>query len=170
MAKTSKDAYANVAFGTLTMSAANTLTFAQINMGVGLFEGRALLLHQLRYYPTNASLRELVAATDELIMCMCTTNRLSSIVDTSDPAIIDVTRIVSVGVAVERYQTPIIVDFTNLPGGGRLMPANPIWLCGYTAGAVAASVFRVRLDFTFIELGPQDYLELIQSMFPANVI
>ena len=77
MAKTTRDAFANVAFSVVTASAANTLTFAQINMGVGLFEGKALVIHQIRYYPTSTAMRELAANTDQLVMAVVTTNRLT---------------------------------------------------------------------------------------------
>jgi len=84
-------------------------------------------------------------------------------------AIIACKYLVSVGVAVERYEVPLVSDFTSLPGGGKLVPANPLWIGGMTEGAAAASVFRAQVEFTFVQLSDQEYLELIQSLFPANV-
>lgn len=169
MAKTTMDKYANKAYGIVTMSAANTMTFAQIQFGVGLFEGKALVLHRILYYPTNTAIRELVAATDSLHMAITTTNRLTDIVDVSDPAIIDRTSLVCLAANTEPVRVPIVADFTSLPGGGKLCPANPIWIGANTGGAAAASVVRCTLEFTFVELSPADYLEVIQSMFPANI-
>lgn len=170
MAKATRDAYANVAYGAVTMSAANTLTFSQIQMGVGLFEGRAMCIHRIKYSGTSNSIREMVAATDRLVIAVTTSNRLTSIIDVSDPAMIDNVDLVGIAANIELVRLPLISDFTMLPGGGKLVPANPLWLAGFTAGAAAASAFRVQLEFTFVELSPQDYLEVIQSMFPANVI
>ncbi|GAI58496.1 unnamed protein product, partial [marine sediment metagenome] len=36
-------------------------------------------------------------------------------------------------------------------------------------GAAAECIMFVQLEFTFIELADKDYIELIQSMLPANL-
>lgn len=167
--KVRTDVYANVAFGAVTMSAANTLTFAQIQMAVGLFQGVALVIHRLKYRPTRVSIRELAANTDELTLALTTSNRLSAINDVADPAIIDQKVLVGVGASVEPVLLPLISDFTMLPGGGKIISANPLFLGMTTLGAAAASVCRVEMEFTFVSLTDRDYLEIIQSQFPANI-
>lgn len=169
MGKITKDAYANVAFGTCTQSAINTLTFAQIQFGVGLFEGRALIIHRIEWNPTFANLREIVAATDSLTMALTTSNRMTGISDLSDPAIVSQNAIIGIGVAVEPTRLPILADYSSLPGGGKLLPANPLFVAVNSGGFAAVCTIRCRLDFSFVELSPQDYLEVIQSMFPANI-
>lgn len=163
------DKFANVAFGVVTMSAANTLTFAQINMGMGIFQRTAMLLHRVLFYPTLPSVRELVAASDDLCMAIVTSNRLAAIYDVTDPAIITTRRLCGIGVATELVDLPIISDFTQLPSGGKLIAGNPIYVAAYTGGAAAASVVRCQLDFTFVELADADYLELVQAQYPANI-
>lgn len=169
MAKVSSEKYANVAFGTVTMSAANTLTFAQILFGVGLFEGKALVVHRVGFYPSVATEREVVTAADSYIMALTTSNRLTAL-DLSEPAVVIWKRRVGIGVAVESVNQPHEIDFTQLPGGGKLLPANPIFIGMTSLGFAAAGSMTVRIEFTFVELSPQDYLEVIQSMFPANVV
>jgi hypothetical protein len=163
------DKYSNVAFATVTLSAANTLTFNQILMGTGVFAGVALLINRILWNPTVTSLREIVAATDDLTMALVSSNRLATIFDATDPSVLAQKRLVGIGVAVERYELPLISDFSTLPGGGKLIPASPLWMAGHTSGAAAASVIRCQLDFTFIQLEAADYLELMQSTYPANV-
>lgn len=169
MAKTSKDLYANAAFGLCTMSAANTLTFAQINMGIGIFQRTAMLLHRVLYTPTQASVREMVAATDLMQMAITSSNRLTAIADQAEPAVISFKQLIGIGANVEAVWTPIIDDFSMLPNGGKLIAGNPIYLAMGTSGAAAASVVRCRLEFTFVELTDADYLELVQAQYPANV-
>lgn len=168
MAKTATEKFSNIAFGSVTMSAANTLTFSQIQFGVGLFEGKALVLHRADFYPSLATDREVVAAADSYIMALTTSNRLAAL-DVNDPAIIVWRRKVGIAANVEQVLQPVTVDFTSLPGGGVLLPANPIFGAMFSAGFAAAGSMTVRLSFTFVELSPQDYLEVIQSMFPANI-
>lgn len=167
--KAKKDSYANIGYGTVTMSAANTLTFSQIQFAVGLFQGIAILLHRVLWYPTNTSCREMVAATDDMQLAITTSNRLTAIADVAEPAVVALKRIIGVGVAVEPWTLPLVTDYTMLPGGGKLIPANPIYLAMVTVGAVAASAAKAHLEFTFVELQAADYLELIQAQYPANI-
>jgi hypothetical protein len=169
MAQGKVDAYANKAFGELTLSAANTLTFAQIQMGVGLFQGTALIVHRIKWSPHKATCRELVAATDSLYMALTTSNRLASIYDVSEPAIIDRKAVIGVGADVALIELPFVSDFTSLPSGGKLVPANPLWVAGVTDGFAAAAVLRVEIEFTFVELKSDQYLELLQALYPANI-
>lgn len=167
--KGKKDAYANKAYGTVTCSAPNTLTFSAIQLAVGLFQGIAMLLHRVQWMPDTTSIREMVAATDSLYLALTSSNRLTSITTVSEPAIIDQKRYVGIGAAVANVELPWVSDFTNLPGGGKLIAANPLYVGIFTGGAVAASTASVILDFTFVELSDRDYLELIQQQFPANL-
>lgn len=167
--KGKKDAYANLAYASVTHSAANTLTFSQIQFAVGLFQGIALLLHRVFWFPGAATLREVVTVADDLQMAITTSNRISAILDMRDPAVIVSKRLIGIGVAVEPREIPMISDFTALPGGGRLMPANPVYLASAATGFAAAQNVTCCMEFTFVELQAADYLELIQSQYPANV-
>lgn len=167
--KGKKDAYANVAYGSVTHSAANTLTFSQIQFAVGLFQGVAILLHRILWYPGAATIREIVAVTDDLQMALVTSNKISAILDLREPAVIAAKRIVGVGTAVEPRELPLVTDFCLLPGGGKLMPANPVYLASASNGFAAVQNVTICMEFTFLELQASDYLELIQSQYPANV-
>jgi len=163
------DKFANVAFGYVTCSAANTLTFAQINMGMGIFQRTAMLLHRILFLPTMATLREIVAATDDLQMALVTTNRLTTIADATDPAMVAQKRLIGIAAATGTFETPHVVSFAELPGGGRLIAGNPIYIAANSGGFVSAATVRCQLDFTFVELADADYLELVQAQYPANI-
>jgi hypothetical protein len=167
--KTKSDMYANVAFGNVTLSGVDTLTFSQIQMAVGLFQGVAMLLSRVLWYPSMGTIRQVVAATDSLTMALTSSSRLTDIDDTSDPAILTMRKVVGVGVNTEPFVFPLISDFSTLPGGGKLMSCNPIYLACDTGGFASAAVLRAQLDFTFVELSATDYLELIQSQYPASI-
>lgn len=169
MAKLTGERFANVAYGNVTMSAANTLTFAQIVMGVGIFQKTAMILHRLEWFPTWASLKEIVAATDYLTFALVTSNRLSAISDITDPAVIVRRSIYGIGVAVEPAHLPIVTDFGSMPSGGILMSPNPLYVAAITSGAAAASQVTMKMWFTFIEMSDAEYLELLQTTYPANV-
>lgn len=167
--RTKNDAYANVAFAYVVQTAINTLVFEQIQMAVGLFQGIAMVIHRLSYFPN--SLAELQVSADDLTMALVTSNRLSAISDVSDPAIIDSVRIQGVGAATttNRVHTPIVSDYTTMPGGGKIVSANPLYFALNTAAFAAVTGARLKLEFTFVTLTDRDYLEIIQSQFPANI-
>lgn len=128
-----------------------------------------MILHRILYVPSTATVRELVDATDLLQMAVTTSQRLTALYEISDAAIVDVKTIIGVGVTTGIITVPLITDLTSLPGGGRILPTNPLYLGIQTAGAVAGSDFRAQLDFTFVDLSDKDYIELIQAQLPANV-
>lgn len=163
-----RDLYTNRAIGNIAMSAANVLTFEKMEFGVGIFQGVALVMHKVDFYPTTTSLREIVAATDYMVCALTTSDQIADIGDIQ-AAVIAQLAITGIGVAVASIETPLSVDFSQLPGGGYILPPNPIYMAMDTTGAVAASAYRVRIYFSFVELADKDYIELIQAQLPANM-
>ncbi len=169
MAQMKLDAFANVAYGEVVMSAPNTLTFSQIQIAAGIFQGVAMVIHRLKWFPASTSLKELVANTDNLVMCLSTSQRLTTIGIASDPAIIGTHLIQCLGANVEIMHAPIIDDFTTLPGGGKIVPTNPLFIGANSGGFVGPATIRIEIEFTFKHLADKDYIELIQSQLPANI-
>lgn len=167
--RTKRDMYSNIALTSVTMSAANTLTFAQLQIAVGMFQGVGMLIHRVLWYPHTTAMREIVASTDALFMALVTNNRLTSIENILDPSVVSLASIVGIGVAVESKHLPIISDFSNLPEGGKLIPANPLFIAASSGGFVSAALVRALIDFSFVSLADKDYLELMQSMYPVQV-
>jgi len=159
-----------MAFGSVTLSAANTLTFDQVSFAVGLFQGVAMLMHRILWKPASAFLRELTANTDQCIFALTTTNRLTTLEDSTDPSVIAYYKIVGMGAGVEPIHLPLITDFSTLPGGGKLVAANPIFLAAVSSGyAAALGPVLAQIDFTFVNLSDAQYLEVLQAQFPANI-
>lgn len=166
--KTTADKFANRALATVTQTAINTLTFEPVRFAVGLFQGVGLILHKVHYYPDNNTVRELVAATDYIEFGITTTNRVTSL-DPLDQAIIGLKRITGVGATVAPWTNPIEIDFTTLPEGGLILPANPLYIAVQTGGYAGVALVRAQVFVTFKSLSDQDYLELLQTMLPSNI-
>ena len=164
-----RDQFVNVAHGNVSMSAANAITFNQILFAVGIFQGVAIVIHRMLYYPAAAACKEVIAATDRMTMALTTSNRLVSLLDISDPAVIDMYDVVPIGTPVADWTLPIVSDMTSLPGGGRIVAPGRLFFGMVTTGAAAASTGRCELQFTFKHLDDKDYIELIQSTMPANI-
>lgn len=162
------DKYTNRAFATITQSAANTLTFEQLRFAVGIFQGVAVKICAIHYYPDNTTVRECVAATDYLEFGLTLSNKLTQL-DPLDQAVLGLRRFTGVAAAVEIFKNPVVIDFSNFPEGGILVPANPIYMAMQTGGYVAAGLARAQVFFTFVELADSDYLELLQTILPSNI-
>lgn len=170
MAKISvRETFVNRALVVMAMSAANTLTFQQVRFTTGLVEKIALLIHRVDWIPTGASLREMTGIADNMSMAITMSNAMTGL-SPVDPRVLAVLELTSIAVApTEPYLTPFYMDFSTLPGGGLLVPPNPLFLGMLTAGFGAAAAFNAVIYFSYRELSDADYLELIQTLLPQNI-
>lgn len=165
MATKKADKYAQKLFLDVTMSAANTLTFsgATISSGVGMSE--ALLLHRINYYPEGIN-DEMAQESDIVKMGLCGSQDLDSM-SVNQPQVYDsktVHLIYLDNTGFEIQYSPLVTDFSNLPGGGLLVPADRLYLGMDTEGFAAADAMSAVIYFTLVTLAPQDYIELAQSL------
>lgn len=172
MAKQKRDLYANKAIQRVTMSAANTLTFQPVNFAVGAFQGVALLIHRVNFNPSYGGMQELVANTDIMMGALTVSSVIADIAPTHPEIVAGFQRVGMVSGAPATgmiIENPIVQDFSNLPGGGILIPANPVYVAMWTSGFVALTNMDVVIDFTFVELSDADYIELLQSRIQSNI-
>lgn len=165
---TKTDKFSNRAFATVSQTVINTLTFESVRFAVGLFQGVGLILHKVHYYPDNNTVREVVTAADYIEFGLTTSNRLTSL-DPLDQAVIGLRRVVGVAATVAPWYNPVEIDFSQLPEGGILLPANPLYIAIQTGGFAGLGLCRAQLFLTFKTLSDQDYLELLQTMLPSNI-
>jgi len=172
MAKQKQDKYVNRMIKRCVMDGANTLTFEQIQIGVGLFEGKALLIHRALYEIDETSIGALETESDLIDYGLTVSDNLSDFKMTHGE-IIDRGRlcinITGTAATNNVFEMPIVHDFSTLPGGGLIVPANPLFLTMSSAGLAAAGTLDCEIYFTFLELGDADYLELLQSQQRANL-
>jgi len=160
------DKYVNILNQSLTLSAANTLTFQEVNLGLNLFDKVGLLIHQIRIDLDNGTLRGLVASTDDVIMALTTSNQVSDLA-LSKQAVIDNFGLVAVANGTPGdtviYREPFIMDYTMLPEKGILIAPKPLYLAGISSGLAAVATYNVRIMFTVVPLSGEDYFELLES-------
>jgi hypothetical protein len=166
MAVKSSDQYANIAFLKVTESAANTLTWARLQLANTLLtEKTAVLIHradvQLDHHFTILS-----ANTARITAVVSVSDRITDIRDLSQPEIllqIEYQRIDATAVSTHVIKQPEILDFSSLPGGGILVPADNLFvgIKGLTAGA--AGLVSVRLYYTVKALKTEEYWDLIEA-------
>lgn len=166
------DVYVNRVIDTLTMSGANAITFGQIRFGMGVFAGVAIVVHRVEFHFPAATIDELIAAADWVQVGLVNRDDLAVVDPTSLNVLVVAgiqTVVVGAVVGINHLLTPLTVDLTGTPGGGLIVPSNPLYLCLDTSGFVSAAVVHMVLYYTFKTLTDKDYIELVQGMLPANI-
>ena len=158
------DQYANKFYGTVTETALNTLTFAEIHTNVNIFTKIAWILNRLEWYVPPSSLALIVATADTLEMALCASDNINAL-GLDNPSVIDTFRI---GVMAPTDVTgmiearmPVIRDFTNMPGGGIIIAPRPLYVAAKGDSLASAASVAVRGYFRQIEMKSDEYLELI---------
>lgn len=161
-----QDKYVNKAFVTVTESSINTLTFAELQTGMAMFEKVAWIIHRIEWFPGNVALRELVANTDILTAALVGNNKMTALT-LGDPAVYDIFSLVAAvsGTPATQFihSLPIIRDFSSLPGTGLIIPPRPLFVAVKGTGAAAAMIVQVRIMFTYKQLQADEYWELVEA-------
>lgn len=160
-----KDEFSQLAYISIVESAANTLTFNGLSVFSNLLEPKGLVVHRLQYNVASQAL--LVAADDSMSFGLAGSDSITAL-SLDDPQIYDMEELVrrDLGTAGSGFyvSTMYIKDLSELPGGGMLVPADRVY--GFVAGSSLASAVtvRIRMHFTVLDLTPQQYLELAQTL------
>lgn len=160
------DKYANIITKRITLSAANTFTTDAIDMGLSLFDKVGLLISRAEYLPAHSSLQLMTATADNIAMGMITNDSVTSIAigDNSTIDTVSISRHDNGAAAnAHFFQTPIVRDFSGLPGGGLLITPRPWFIAGDSVGLASAAIVDVRIYFTVVKLSSEDYFELLET-------
>jgi hypothetical protein len=159
------DQFSNIVYQTIDESAANTLTFQQIQTGYGSLDKKGWLISRIEWYLPLATLNQLGQAAD-LIQVALTTSNLVSSLTLQDASLIDLMElgiIVWTAVGVSPVYKPLIRDFSNLPGGGRIVLPYPLYLAVKGTDLGGAISAACRIFFTEIDLDEAGWMELVQQ-------
>jgi len=167
MATTPKaDQFANYAIVTVTESAANTLTFKKLETGISLTEKVAWVLSRVEYVPTTPSNSVFNGDGDSLYFGLSLSSSFTS-VGLTENTIIDYNQMTRLdfGTAASSYLylRPMIKDFSNLPGGGILIPPNPLYLFAQGTGLASATSVIARMHYSLLPLSVDQYWELVEA-------
>lgn len=167
-----QDVYPNRALFNVTLSAANTLTFQQIRFGMGLFQGTAIIVNRIDWHLDMVTVHEIITNGDEVRMALTNRDDITALAmdNMNVLAMNEVTAIV-VGtvVGIMHFRNPIVQDFSNLPGGGLIIPANPLFIGAVSLGITAAITVQAVMYYQTKVLADADYIELVQSLIPLNI-
>lgn len=159
-----RDKFANILTMAVTLSAADTLTFAEISTGLGMQPGRkvamAMIIDQINYYVGDHAL--MTTNADNMVMGITTSNLVPDLTNASDRRILD---------SIEHMR----VDFGTAAGGQLFTKPIPhqffpplihaertIFLGMNSNGLASVVTGRVRIYYRLVELEAAELIELTE--------
>jgi len=166
MAATKKmDTFANIAAVHPTEASAGTANYAKFAFPFSIMDKMALVLSRIEYWP--GSLGGLNTSLDYLLCGVSIASTVADLTNQADPAIVDSLRVmrVDLGTAAAGFflDEPFIKDFSSLAGGGLLVAPAPLYGFVISAGASGVMDAWVKLFYTYMELGADEYWQLVES-------
>lgn len=167
MAANVKDQYSNIVQVGVTQSAANTLTFNEVDMGLTIFQKVGLIISRVEVQLSSTVLALLAANTDRLQFGLTQSNQITSIGIQESAVLCQHEMIMqTIGTAASGFivEDPYTFDFANLPGGGLLITPKPLY-CAVSSANLGSAMTEIifRLYFQIIELKAEEYFELLEA-------
>ena len=158
-----KDEHANKFYGACVESAANTLTFTEINTNVSVFDKVAWVLTRLEYWIGYTNRNLLLDSADMFQLALVSSNKAASLT-LSDAGVIDLLEYkmelaTSVGLFIK--VEPLQREFNTMPGGGLIISPRPLYIAVQGSGCASAVTVEARGYFTALDLSADEYLELV---------
>ncbi len=160
-----KDVYVNQAYLSVTESALNTLTFGKLETGISIFEKAAWLICRIDY-EFIISANQFGAEADNLVYGICVSDQLTN-TGLSNSAIVDRNRVtrLDLGAAASGtiMRSPYTKEFSSLPGGGLLIPPNPLYMFAEGTALTGPTAVTARMFYTVIKLAGDEFWELVEQ-------
>lgn len=162
--------FANRFFCEAHEAAAGTAAFTEVPTYLNAFEKKAFVIHRLEYNFENGIIPLMAAAGDMVCAALTTTNVYTTLRPQdilNEPGLHDYVALeaLMVGAAAGRQDAiaPIIHDFTELPGGGLIVPGRPLFVGAYGYSLANPVHVSVRGWFSIIELKAEEFLDLVDA-------
>jgi hypothetical protein len=162
------DIYSNIIGVQVLQTVIDQFTTAEIQIGVSLFDKVGLLLHRIEYDLWVSGMGQLRDVSNLYQVGLVSSSNVNGDNFTMlNPDVIDTFILIPVQDVAPTarivYQSPIIRDFTGLPGGGILIAPRPLYAALDTNGFSSVSATIARISFTLVPLSDAEYLELLQT-------
>ncbi len=157
--------FVNQAYLSVVESAANTLTFSKLETGISIYEKVGWLISRLDYHCKVLG-ANFAAEGDSITYGISVSDSISSI-SLSLAAIVDQNEITRMDFGTAGsgllQVNPRSKTFADLPGGGILVPPNPIYICVKGTALTSAITIYARMFYTVVELKGEEFWELVEQ-------
>lgn len=159
------DRFANVAALNLYESATTTQTSAKFSFPFSIMDKMGLLISRIEYWWEGWG--GLNSTTDRVIVALTAAAAVTNITNQADPLIIDSASFgrwdAGTPATAALLELPFVKDFSSLPGQGILVAPNPLYVMIQGIGTAAPMGVNVKIFYTYMELGTDEYWQLVES-------
>ncbi len=159
-----KDYFVNQAYLTVVESAANTLTFNQLLTNTSIHEKVGWLISRIDYEFSVTATN--FAATNDFVQFGLSVSDAIAAVGQDKSAVIDYNKFTRVDLGTAGsglfVRMPFTKTFSNLQGGGLLVPPNPIFMFVKGGALTSAVTMEARMFYTVKSLKTEDFWELVE--------
>lgn len=163
--KAKVDTFANVAAIQVSEAVAGTTAYAKFAFPFSIMDKMAILVSRIEYW--FGSLNQLNSSFDAVYAALLAGSSIVNINNQADPVMIDSCAVqrIDIGTAASGFFniSPIIKDFSDLPGSGLLMAPSPLYAAVQSTGAGGVMNCWMRLYYTYMELATDEYWQLVES-------
>jgi hypothetical protein len=163
--KKAVDRYANLAAVHPVEAVVGTAKFEKFAFPYSIMDKIGILVCRIEYL--FLSLAQLNSSGDSLECCLSIDDGIADFQDYTNPAMVDSAYIAryDLGAAATGnfVISPIVRDFSQLPGGGILVAPNPLYGGVKSSGAGGVMGCWVRLWYTYMTLATDEYWQLVES-------
>jgi len=161
-----RDRFANVAALTVTMSAANTLTFGTLATNMGFLGRRdqalAMVIDEIQYQVPIAMVTEMTATGDDVLLAITSSELPTNLEDLTDRRIIDYMAVSNLALTAVGFQS---FDF---PRRKQFFPPlitaeRTLFLAANSTGLASAHTCRARILYRVETLTGAELVELSEA-------
>lgn len=166
------DQFGNRYSTSLITAVADTILFTEWNTGFSIKDGYGFILHKIEYLLLPGNQTNINADADNVSCGLTTRNDLTNadLLAGIKDSILDNCVIglkVATAVGQQLWEGKFVHDFTNEPGGGRIVAPRPLYWAISSVGIGAVIAMQVKCWWTMIKLSGEIYRELYESTNPS---
>lgn len=160
-----EDRFANVFTAMVRTSAANILTFAEMNFGITFRDRTAIVIDELYFYPADSSLAELTTTADALQYAITVSDNVTDLTDLADRRIIYAERFTRFDFGVAASGTLYRFPWKQSFFPPMILLPTRVFFGVDSIGLASAHDFWLRMHFRTVKITDDRALaELLETM------
>ncbi len=163
-----EDRFANVFTAEVTMSAANVLTFGEMNFGITLRDRVAVVIDTLYFFLPVGTIAEMTTVNDRITCALCVSDQITDLDDMADRRILFSKRIqrADLGTAASGVFVHMPMDVSFSPP--LIALPNRLFLGVDTTGLASAAVTQLRMHFRTVSITQDQQLVEVLEAFQLS--
>lgn len=159
-----EDRFANVFTAELTMSAANTGSYAELQFGITLRDMLAIAIDEIYFYPSSGSLAEMTAAGDEVAFAITVSDQVGNLFNLADRRILFLKRLkrLDAGTAATGNLIELPLKESFFPP--LIVIPNRIYFAMISIGLASAADGQIRMHYRTVSITKdQQLIEVLEA-------